>query len=361
MPETLSVTDNGIDLEGMWPIPAVYLLHGKGGSPDGTVKKLVHVFEQRWPGLEFRRLALRHCDPIISAEQSLVSLAEMDIPVGALLVGVSLGGLLAAKLQESGREDLKVIAISSPTWADGIRLEATASRRQCLALYSSTDEIIAPRTADWPKLASLACDCGWLTHATDEHIRVIARFFDWCLEGNLLSRFQTLRQESSTKQETDQMVWKAMAERRTRQPWREGAWSGGRPQTFAEMGPMLQSGSGWEIVWGDWLHEFIDRKDARCLASEPPSWFPPERRAMLAGTAEFFAKLYGLPLPAWTAEPEYFLPEPDYYGSVISFSGTENALLLPETETDDLRLRAKTPKAMLRRNVIFAARSLTVL
>lgn len=145
------------------------------------------------------------------------------------------------------------------------------------------------------------------------------------------------------------------------QPWREGAWCGGWPQTFAEMGPAEQSGSDWEGVWSAWLHSFVHRKDARCLAAEPPAWFPPERRAMLAGTAEFFANLYGLPVPGWIEKPEYFLPELDYYGSVISFSETEKALLLPETDGDDMRLRARTPKAMLRRKVIFAARNLTVL
>lgn len=115
MTKASNFIDNGIDLEAMWPIPAVYLLHGKGGSPDGTVKKLADVFEQRWPGLEFRRPKLRHSDPVVQAEESFASLAEMEIPLGAILVGIGLGGLLAARLQETRREDIKVIAISSPT------------------------------------------------------------------------------------------------------------------------------------------------------------------------------------------------------------------------------------------------------
>ena len=101
-------------------------------------------------------------------------------------------------------------------------------------------------------------------------------------------------------------------------------------------------------------------KDARSLADEPPTWFPPGRRAMLAGAAEFLAKLYLLPIPAWTANWEYFLPEPDYSNCAICFGESQYSLVLPETEGDDSRLRARTPKEMLRRNVVFAARNLTV-
>jgi pimeloyl-ACP methyl ester carboxylesterase len=66
----------------------------------------------------------------------------MQIPHGALLVGISLGGLVAAKLQELGRNDLKVVAISSPTWADNVVLEAQQEQR--LAFYSSQGSVIAP-------------------------------------------------------------------------------------------------------------------------------------------------------------------------------------------------------------------------
>ena len=41
------------EAEPMFPIPAVYLIHGKGESPGGPVKKLQAVLEQHWPGLDF--------------------------------------------------------------------------------------------------------------------------------------------------------------------------------------------------------------------------------------------------------------------------------------------------------------------
>jgi pimeloyl-ACP methyl ester carboxylesterase len=347
-------------LDRVWPISSVFLLHGKGGSPNGTVNKLQNVLERHWPGLEFVRPALPHSDPNVPAEVSVEYLMQMQVPNGALLVGISLGGLVAAKLQELGREDLKVITISSPTWADNVLLEKRAELR--IAFYSSRDAVIAPRVLRWPELASFSRDFDWLSHDTDQHLRYVVRFFDWCLEGSLARLIDHVQNESSTQQERDDAVWRSMADtRKVSSPWRESPWSGGRPQTFAEIGQVMESGHDWEYAWSDWLHEFIFRKDLRCLAEEPPSRFPRERRAMLAATAEFFAKLYGLTKPTWVHKPEYFLPKLDYYGCVINFGEAENALLMPETEAEDCRLRARTPKEFLRRNILLPARGLTVL
>ena len=110
------------EAEPVFPIQAVYLLHGKGGSPEGTVRKLQTILEQHWPGLDFICPALPHRDPNIPAEVSVQHLLQLQIPQGSLLVGISLGGLVAARLQEVGRQDLQVVAISSPTWADGVTL-----------------------------------------------------------------------------------------------------------------------------------------------------------------------------------------------------------------------------------------------
>ena len=177
---------NEISVERIGPIPAVYLLHGKGGSPNGTVKKLAGVLEPRWPQLTFIRPEMAHHDPTALAEASVEQLLQMDLPRNALLVGVSLGGTVAAKLQETGRDDLHVIAVSSPTWADGVILRQRPERR--VALYSSHDEVIAERVADWPKLAALARDFDWLTHNTDQHLDPLAKLFGWYLGGVLPER-----------------------------------------------------------------------------------------------------------------------------------------------------------------------------
>lgn len=327
----------------------MYLLHGKGGSPEGSVKKLHMLFEQRWPGLNFYRPLLPHHDPSVPSEVSVEHLLGMEIPRNALLVGISLGGLVAAKLQEMGRDDLQVMAISSPTRADGILLERCAERR--LAFHSSRDEVIASRTMDWPKVAAFSRDFEWLTHDSNRHLRQIARLCDWYLQGRLSDWIDRILNSSSTQQERDEIVWRAMAEApRTTREWRETDWSGGRPQTFAEMGDVMQAGKDWEYAWSDWEHEFIGRKDPRCLADEPPLWFAKERRAMLAGVAEFFAHLYRLPEPNWIEKPEYFLSEPEYF-----------TIQVPDSEAGLYRMRARTPKELLRRNVVFETRNMTLL
>jgi hypothetical protein len=72
-------------------------------------------------------------------------------------------------------------------------------------------------------------------------------------------------------------------------------------------------------------------------------------RRVLCG-ALWFAK------PAGVEKPEYFLPELDYYGCVISAGDDQYGLLMPETEAEDYRLRARTPKEFLRHNIILPAR-----
>jgi pimeloyl-ACP methyl ester carboxylesterase len=176
-------------LAGGEPIPAVYLLHGKGGSPGGTVKKLASVLEPRWPQLTFIRPQMAHHDPGALAEASVEQLRQMDLPRNALILGVSLGGTVAARLQEEGREDLHVMAVSSPTWADGVVLRQRPQRR--VALYSSCDEVIAARVADWPKLATLHRDFDWLTHHTDLYLEPLARLFASYLYGALAAEIHS--------------------------------------------------------------------------------------------------------------------------------------------------------------------------
>jgi pimeloyl-ACP methyl ester carboxylesterase len=145
------------------------LLHGKGGSPEGSVRDIeagLRAHYRELPRDVYFRPRAPHADPAVLAEQSLAWLRAMDIPQGAVLIGVSLGGLLAAKLQEDARDDLRVICLNSPTWADGVSLVKRMSER--LAFYSSDDDVIAGRTAYWPRLA-MAFDLPWLTHDTSVH------------------------------------------------------------------------------------------------------------------------------------------------------------------------------------------------
>jgi len=348
------------EAEPVLPIPAVYLLHGKGGSPDGTVRKLQSVLEQHWPGMEFIRPKLPHHNPNVRAEVSVEDLVQLGIPKHSLLIGISLGGLVAAKLQEKGRGDLQVIAVSSPTWADGVTLVNRADRR--LAFYSSMDAVIESRIADWPRLASVQRNFEWLTHDTDQHLKYIVRLIDWYVEGMLPQWIDSIQRLTLTKQERDEIVWRSMAEVHVREAWDEREWWGGRPRDFTEIGKAMRAGTSWGIAWGDWLHEFVYRKDARCLAGEPPDWFSVERRAMMAGTADFFARLYGFTKPSWVEKPEYFLPELEYLAYCVEETDDSAFMAFPPLSEDALhRMIAMSPKEMLRRNVVYAARGLTVL
>jgi pimeloyl-ACP methyl ester carboxylesterase len=158
----------------------VFLLHGKGGSPEGSVKQLQVALATHWPALQYFRPLLSHHDPAVLAEESVEALRSMEVPLGTMVIGVSLGGLVAAKLQEAHRPDLQVICINSPNWADGVRLDKRSPNR--VAFYSSHDEVIAGRTENWPKLAE-SYDLPWLTHDTDAHVPRLVRLILACRNG----------------------------------------------------------------------------------------------------------------------------------------------------------------------------------
>lgn len=352
--------------EPVLPIPAVWLLHGKGGSPEGTVSKIETALELHWPGLEYVRPMLPHHDPSVRAEESVEFLLRQNIPQNTLVLGVSLGGLVGARLQEVGRDDLQVIAVSSPTWADGVRIQTHAPRR--MAFYSSRDSVIKDRVSAWPQLSSLQRDFDWLTHNTDRHMREIVRLFSWYVEGMLPEWLDRVRRGGATRQELDAIVWASMAEPRSAKLAAEDwavPWSGGRPRDIAEIGMAMKAGSSWEVALGDWLHDFVRLKDSRCLEAEPPLWMTPEDRALLAGVAEFFARRFGLPRPAWVDKPEYFLPKLEiaYYCKPHGMEPDDPEFICwPPLDDQALyRKMARTPRELLRRNVVYEARSLTVL
>lgn len=154
----------------------LYLLHGKGGSPQGSVSQLEVLLRAAHPDFTFERPLMPHHDPSVLTEVSVKHLAAMNLPRNALAIGISLGGLVAAKVQES-HPDLRVACISSPTWADGVHLEQYMPHR--LAIYSSQDDVIADRVSDWPRLAE-AHDLSWLSHDTDKHkVRICELLNAW--------------------------------------------------------------------------------------------------------------------------------------------------------------------------------------
>ena len=243
-----------------------------------------------------------------------------------------------------------------------VTLQKRAERR--IAFYSSQDPIIGSRIANWPQLASFSQDLDWLDQETDQHLKYIARLFDWYVEGTLTESIHNIRKSAATKQERDEGVWNSMAQHREKtEDWDVREWQAGRPRDFTEVGKATRAGRSWDLAWGDWLHGFVYRKDARSLAAEPPSWFSAERRAMMAGAAsEFFANLYKLPKPVWVDKPEYFLAVMEYRPYLATEPDDRHFMAWPPLSDAALyRMKARSPKEMLRRNVVFEARSLTVL
>lgn len=174
----------------MHKFDSIYLLHGKGGSPEGSVLKLQDALQSiprsSFKHTEFKRLRMAHAAANVRAEESFAQATSEYAPyfrTGSLVIGISMGGLIAAKIQEASRPDLHVIAISSPTGADNLRLDQKMENR--VALYSSRDPFIQGRTSTWPLLAE-AYDLMWLTHDTDDHRYSLALLINtYVNEGDL--------------------------------------------------------------------------------------------------------------------------------------------------------------------------------
>jgi hypothetical protein len=168
----------------------VYLLHGKGGSTEGSVKLIENILASMFPCEDespvFHRLPLRHSNPHVLAERSYVDLCMWSpaIEKGSLLVGISLGGLIAAKLEQNVRPDLTVVALSSPTSLDGVTLKPVKSSK-LYALYSSHDEVISGQT-DWAPYTEFNFNVDWMQDHNIDHQRhtVSLVLFDFLCTGD---------------------------------------------------------------------------------------------------------------------------------------------------------------------------------
>lgn len=160
-----------------------------------------------------------------------------------------------------------------------------------------------------------------------------------------------------TRTEIDAIAWKVLEEKVPCAGPPPGYPASPRPANFAELGQMIEDTGDLEHCWGGFLHNFYLYKSESFFAVPPPSSFKPEHRAWLAGVAEYLSLRFGLPVPAWTEEPEFFLSEEwDFASETFLF-----AEMLIDMKPYREERRAISHDAFLRRNVIFEPRALITL
>ena len=138
----------------------IFFLHGQGGSSNGTIRLLrdallPHLTDP--PQITLLDFPSSTADEYYAA---VVAVAD-KFPKGSMLVGVSLGGLVAAKLIQDQRPDLNVVALASPTYADGIALTNRITPN-LYALYSHLDPVVGERT-NWGDYTAAHADVDWMS------------------------------------------------------------------------------------------------------------------------------------------------------------------------------------------------------
>jgi hypothetical protein len=136
----------------------IYVLHGRGGSLEGSARTIADHLPSGLPPVI--RPTLPHSDPGVSAEESYET---FSLYPNSLVIGISLGGLLAAKFEEDQPDfGLKVVTLVSPTHADGLAL-TPGKRPNLIALYSTDDPVIGTR-ANWEDFTDNAFNVPWMSN-----------------------------------------------------------------------------------------------------------------------------------------------------------------------------------------------------
>lgn len=166
----------------------IYLFHDQEGTTNGTVLTLELLLRRMYPELDYVRPMLIHQDSRIVPEEAYAdikrAIESIGILPGALIIGLGVGGLLAAKLLEDFPElNLTVIAISSPTRVGLFTLKPDL-HENLISLYSSQDDFIFEAT-NWPDYTSQSFDVLWLRdHRIEKHKYSITRVLESYLNGD---------------------------------------------------------------------------------------------------------------------------------------------------------------------------------
>jgi hypothetical protein len=133
----------------------IHIFHDRGQDPE-DLQQFALLLERSLPQTSYDLPILPHFNTGVKTEDSFRLIAQRNhFHSGTIIIGIGLGGLLAAKLQEI--QDLTVIAIAAPTQWDGVKLRT--KNRNRLAVYSSHDENIMPFT-NWLDYTDDAFECS---------------------------------------------------------------------------------------------------------------------------------------------------------------------------------------------------------
>jgi len=132
----------------------IFLFHDRGEDPE-NLEPFVELLKKFLPDSRFIVPYLPHYNIGIKLVDSLqFILTRQYFPSNSVIVGVGIGGLLAAKFQEDYRKDITVIAIASPTHAEDIQLREKIDQRW--AIFSSHDKQLVS-SDNWEDFTTFVC------------------------------------------------------------------------------------------------------------------------------------------------------------------------------------------------------------
>jgi hypothetical protein len=106
-----------------------------------------------------------------------------------------------------------------------------------------------------------------------------------------------------------------------------------RPLTLMEVASLVRAGDSFDVCLANFLDGFYASPAAAALSPAPPMLAATQgelghvQDAYLAATAEELARMFGLPVPDWTANAERALHKPWFASSLASL----RAVLLVES------------------------------
>jgi hypothetical protein len=171
----------------------VYFFERRGSLDAAEVKRII---SHGYPDVQFALPLLPHSDRAEDLLHYADWLIKRQLPPfvapDSLIVGLSLGGLIAAKLQElHPRMNLSVFSVGAPTSYGGVKLEKKMSNR--VSLYSQTDEFTRDRCENWPELTEEAFDVPWLGHGVRTSTYTVCYLLSCYLRGlNIRHEVETL-------------------------------------------------------------------------------------------------------------------------------------------------------------------------